>query len=194
MDDEAFMKLALELAGGGPAGEVPVGCVITRTAGWWAGDATRRKGPERVMPWGAGGHRPGLQNAGRLAALAVYAVRHPGALPHVRRSHSQRADSRVVFGARDPKAGACGSVCDLFRNPSTITRPVPPVCWRSPAPRYSGTFSGTCGSSFRIEQNGKGRNRKRGCCKGICSSPFRLQEGERLWNGGIGGYEGHAWE
>lgn len=21
---------------------------------------------------------------------------------------------RVVFGARDPKAGACGSVCDLF--------------------------------------------------------------------------------
>lgn len=24
---------------------------------------------------------------------------------------------RVVFGARDPKAGACGSVCDLFSEP-----------------------------------------------------------------------------
>ena len=75
------------------------------------------RGPERVMPWGAGGHRPGLQNAGRLAALAVYAVRHPGALPHVRRSHSQRADSPGGVRRAGPKAGACGSVCDLFSEP-----------------------------------------------------------------------------
>ena len=50
MDDEAFMKLALELAGeAARAGEVPVGCVITRDGRVVGRGRNRREGARNAL-------------------------------------------------------------------------------------------------------------------------------------------------
>lgn len=116
--DRRYMALALEAAESArAAGEVPVGAVLVR------GDEVVATGFNRPI----GGHDPSahaemaalraaaqtLQNY-RLPGCELYVTLEPclmcaGAIMHAR-------IARVVFGAHDPKTGACGSVVDAFAN------------------------------------------------------------------------------
>jgi tRNA(adenine34) deaminase len=114
--DEDWMRLALELAQHAAAGgEVPIGAVLVKDG----------------EPVGQGWNRPiadqdpsahaeiiALRDAGRrlgnyrLPGTTLYVSLEPcvmcaGALVHAR-------VARVVYGAADPKGGACGSVFDLL--------------------------------------------------------------------------------
>jgi tRNA(adenine34) deaminase len=100
------------------AGEVPVGAVLVR------GDEVIAKGFNHPI----GAHDPSAHAemvALRAAAQTVENYRLPGCELYVTLEpclmcagaimHARIA--RVVFGARDPKTGACGSVVDAFANP-----------------------------------------------------------------------------
>lgn len=116
MDDSTFMGLALDLAReAGAAGEVPVGALVVM-----AGEVVGRGSNQPI-----GRHDPtahaeivALRDAAtrlgnyRLPGCTLYVTLEPcimcaGAIMHAR-------IDRVVFGARDPKTGAAGSVIDLF--------------------------------------------------------------------------------
>lgn len=115
--DIAYMHRALELAQQArQAGEVPVGALVV------AGERIVGEGWNRPI----GTHDPSahaeivaLRAAGqtlqsyRLEGALLYVTLEPcamciGALLHAR-------IARLVFGAWDPKAGACGSMLDLPR-------------------------------------------------------------------------------
>lgn len=116
MDDLFFMDEALKLAReAADCGEVPVGCVIIR------GDEIVGRGRNRRER-----NRSALAHAEleaiaeaceklggwRLWECTLYVTLEPcsmcaGAIINAR-------IPRVVFGARDAKYGACGSVCSLF--------------------------------------------------------------------------------
>ena len=116
MDDLKFMDEALALAREAAAdGEVPVGCVIVR-GDQIVGRGRNRRETEKT----ALGHAEieaiadACRNLGgwRLWDCTLYVTLEPcamcaGAILNAR-------IKRVVFGARDEKYGACGSVCDLF--------------------------------------------------------------------------------
>lgn len=110
------MRRALELARrGGESGEVPVGAVVV------LGDEIVGEGfnaPVSLRDPTAHAEMRALRAAAervgnyRLAGSAIYVTLEPcamcaGAIMHAR-------VGRVVFGAADPKTGACGSVIDLF--------------------------------------------------------------------------------
>jgi tRNA(adenine34) deaminase len=115
MIDEAFMREALELAAeAARAGEVPVGAVVVREG--------------RVI--GRGYNRPisssdptahaeivALRDAAareknyRLVDCDLYVTLEPCAMCVGAMVHARIA--RVVYGTRDPKTGACGSIVDL---------------------------------------------------------------------------------
>jgi tRNA(adenine34) deaminase len=115
-DDERWMDEALALARDAAArGEVPVGAVVVHDG----------------VVVGRGGNRPiehndptahaeiaALREAGarranyRLPGCALYVTLEPCAMCAGAMLHARIA--RVVFGARDPKTGAAGSVLDLF--------------------------------------------------------------------------------
>jgi tRNA(adenine34) deaminase len=117
--DLHFMTLAQAAAvQARTAGEVPVGAVLVR------GDEVIATGFNHPI----GAHDPSahaemvalraaahtLQNY-RLPGCELYVTLEPclmcaGAIMHAR-------IARVVYGARDPKTGACGSVVDAFANP-----------------------------------------------------------------------------
>jgi tRNA(adenine34) deaminase len=114
--DEVFMLRALELARrGGESGEVPVGAVVV------VGDEVVGEGfnapvsshdptaHAEIRALRAAGERVGNY---RLGGSTIYVTLEPcamcaGAILHAR-------VGRVVYGAADPKTGACGSVVDLF--------------------------------------------------------------------------------
>jgi tRNA(adenine34) deaminase len=117
--DSEFMRRALILAQrAAEDGEVPVGAVLVLGSevigeGWnqpiGRGDPTAHA---EILALRAGARR--LRNY-RLAATTLYATLEPcsmcvGAVLNAR-------VPRVVFGAWDSKAGACGSVIDLPREP-----------------------------------------------------------------------------
>ncbi|KVH71845.1 CMP deaminase [Burkholderia cepacia] len=117
--DLHFMRLAQAAAEEArAAGEVPVGAVLVR------GDEVIARGFNHPI----GGHDPSahaemaalrmaaqhLQNY-RMPGCELYVTLEPclmcaGAIMHAR-------IARVVYGAADPKTGACGSVIDAFANP-----------------------------------------------------------------------------
>lgn len=115
-DDEAWMRQALELAHmAGANGEVPVGAVVVHEGqvvgrGW--NQPIGRHDPTahaEVMAMRDAGKRLGNY---RLVDCTLYVTLEPcvmcsGAIMHAR-------IGRVVFGAADPKTGACGSVVNLF--------------------------------------------------------------------------------
>lgn len=117
--DRRYMALALDAAQAArAAGEVPVGAVLVR------GDNIIATGFNHPI----GSHDPSAHAemvALRLGAHAVQNYRLPGCELYVTLEpclmcagaimHARIA--RVVFGARDPKTGACGSVVDAFANP-----------------------------------------------------------------------------
>lgn len=116
--DRHYMALALEAAQSArAAGEVPVGAVLVR------GDEVISTGFNHPI----GGHDPSAHAemvALRAAARSLLNYRLPGCELYVTLEpclmcagaimHARIA--RVVFGAHDPKTGACGSVVDAFAN------------------------------------------------------------------------------
>jgi tRNA(adenine34) deaminase len=119
VDDVAIMKLALaEARAAGARGEIPVGAVVVVD-----GEAVAAAGNEREATGDPTAHaeilalRRAAQALGgwRLGGATVYATLEPcpmcaGALLAAR-------VARLVFGAADPKAGACGSLYNLCVDP-----------------------------------------------------------------------------
>ena len=114
--DETFMRRALELAARAyEQGEVPVGAVVVidgEVLG--AGFNCPIAGHDPTAHAEIQALRDAAQRAGnyRLPGATLYVTLEPcvmcaGALMHAR-------VARVVYGAPDPKTGACGSVVDLF--------------------------------------------------------------------------------
>lgn len=117
--DRHFMRLAQAAAEEArAAGEVPVGAVLVR------GDEVIATGFNHPI----GAHDPSAHAemaALRTAAAALGNYRLPGCELYVTLEpclmcagaimHARIA--RVVYGAHDPKTGACGSVVDAFANP-----------------------------------------------------------------------------
>lgn len=116
MSDETFMREALALARrAAEAGEVPVGAVVVKdgvVVGRGYNQPVSGKDPTahaEVMALRDAAERAGNY---RLGECELYVTLEPcamcaGAIMHAR-------VSRVIYGAADPKAGACGSVVDLF--------------------------------------------------------------------------------
>ena len=119
LPDEHWMRRALELARAAAAsGEVPVGAVLVGADGESLAEAGNA--PIRENDPSAHAEMLALRAAGRrvanyrLPGTTLYVTLEPcamcaGALVHAR-------VSRLVYAARDPKAGACGSVFDIVRS------------------------------------------------------------------------------
>lgn len=115
-DDQAFMLAALEQAREAQAaGEVPVGAVVVRD-----GEIIGARFNAPISRHDPTAHaeilalRDAAKRLGnyRLPGCVLYVTLEPcvmcvGAMLHAR-------IARLVYGAADPKTGACGSVIDLF--------------------------------------------------------------------------------
>jgi tRNA(adenine34) deaminase len=107
--DALLMEEALALARQAmAAGEVPVGAVIGRGFNQPISSHDPTAHAEIVALRDAGAH---LANY-RLIGCQLFVTLEPCAMCAGAMLHSRIA--RVVYGARDPKTGACGSVVDLF--------------------------------------------------------------------------------
>ena len=116
MEREDWMRRALELAReAGEAGEVPVGCVIVKDGAIVGRGRNRREGDRTAL-----GHAEieaiadACRTLGgwRLPGCTLYVTLEPcpmcaGAIVNAR-------IPVVCYGARDDKAGCCGSVLNLF--------------------------------------------------------------------------------
>ena len=117
MQREEYMALALSLAReAAENGEVPVGCVIADADGKVIGRGRNRRQerPDATAHAEVEAIRQACAALGdwRLSGCTLYVTLEPcpmcaGAIVNAR-------IPRVVYGARDAKAGSCGSVCDLF--------------------------------------------------------------------------------
>jgi len=119
MNDVAWMREALvEARRAGEAGEVPVGAVVVRD-----GEVIGRGGNRRESAGDPLAHAELLAlgqaaraiEGWRLTGTTLYVTLEPcamcaGALVNAR-------VDRLVYGAADPKAGFCGSLGDLVRDP-----------------------------------------------------------------------------
>ncbi len=110
------MRMALELAReAATLGEVPVGAVVVRNE-----EIVGRGGNQPIGRHDPTAHaevialRDAAQRLGnyRLPGCTLYVTLEPCAMCIGAIFHARIA--RVVFGARDPKTGAAGSVIDLF--------------------------------------------------------------------------------
>jgi tRNA(adenine34) deaminase len=116
LTDEDFMREALALAGEAAGeSEVPVGAVVTKD-GAVIGRGFNR--PVAGQDPTAHAEIVALREAARitgnyrLTGCSLYATIEPCAMCAGAIIHARIA--RLVYGATDPKAGACGSVVDLF--------------------------------------------------------------------------------
>ena len=114
--DEAWMAQALALARDAASrGEVPVGALVVRD-----GVVLGRGGNAPILHADPTAHaeiaalRDAARRVGnyRLPGCDLYVTLEPCAMCAGAIFHARIA--RVVYGARDPKSGACGSVVDLF--------------------------------------------------------------------------------
>jgi tRNA(adenine34) deaminase len=117
--DAHWMREALALAHAAQTrGEVPVGAVVVR-----AGTIVGRGGNAPISANDPTAHAEiaALREAGRhlgnyrLPDCELFVTLEPCAMCAGAILHARLA--RVVYGARDPKTGACGSVVDLFAEP-----------------------------------------------------------------------------
>ena len=114
-DDNEFMAVAVALAAEAARnGEVPVGAVVVKDGAIIGRGSNRPIGAadptahaEIVALREAAAH---LGNY-RLAGCELFVTLEPCAMCVGAMLHARLA--RVVYGARDPKTGACGSVVDL---------------------------------------------------------------------------------
>ncbi|MDA3961681.1 MAG: tRNA adenosine(34) deaminase TadA [Planctomycetota bacterium] len=114
-DDERFMLAALDEAQrAGAAGEVPVGAVVVKD-GRIIGRGHNRC--EALQDATAHAEMIAITAAGnqleswRLEDCTLYVSLEP--CPMCMGASLNSRISRIVYGAREPKAGACGSVVDL---------------------------------------------------------------------------------
>ena len=116
MSDEHFMRDALELARqAAAAAEVPVGAVVVKD-----GKVIGRGYNRPITSDDPTAHaeivalREAAQRLGnyRLAGCDLFVTLEPCAMCAGAILHARIA--RLVYGAPDPKTGACGSVADLF--------------------------------------------------------------------------------
>lgn len=116
MTDQEYMQIALELAQqAAEAGEVPVGAVIVRD-----GEIIGRGSNAPISHHDPTAHaeiqamREAAATIGnyRLVGCTLYVTLEPCAMCSGAIQHARIA--RLVYGARDPKTGACGSVIDLM--------------------------------------------------------------------------------
>ena len=118
-NDDAWMDEALALArAAAERGEVPVGAIVVRD-----GVIVGRGGNAPIAGSDPTAHAEiaALREAARAASnyrltgCELFTTLEPCAMCAGAMLHARIA--RVVFGARDPKSGACGSVIDLFGEP-----------------------------------------------------------------------------
>ena len=116
---EEYMRQALALAQEAAAhGEVPVGCVIVRE-GRIVGRGRNRR--EEKQHTSSHAEMEAIRQANealgtwRLDDCALYVTLEP--CPMCAGAIINSRIRRVVYGARDAKAGCCGSVTDLFALP-----------------------------------------------------------------------------
>jgi tRNA(adenine34) deaminase len=114
--DAEFMRRALELSRRGAGeGEVPVGAVVVAD-GQVVGEGWNR--PIAAHDPTAHAEIQALRAAAsalgnyRITGATLYATLEPCAMCVGAMFHARIA--RLVFGAADPKTGACGSVVNLF--------------------------------------------------------------------------------
>ena len=114
--DSDFMSAALALANAASAaGEVPVGAVVVKDgeiigAGFNA--PISRHDPSAHAEIRAMREAAGTLENYRLTGCTLYVTLEPCAMCAGAIQHARIA--RVVYGAADPKTGACGSVVNLF--------------------------------------------------------------------------------
>lgn len=116
MSDDEFMREALHLAEAArSAGEVPVGAVVVhdgRVVGRGFNAPISKHDPTAHAEIRALRDAAAALGNYRLTDCSLYVTLEPclmcsGAIMHAR-------VARLVFGASDPKTGACGSVIDAF--------------------------------------------------------------------------------
>ena len=119
MDDEKFMREALALAqAAADEGEVPVGCVVVRDGEIVGRGRNRRESAKSAL---AHAEIEAIAEAcrklggWRLWQCTLYVTLEPcpmcaGAIINARLP-------RVVYGAKEPTNGCCGSAVDLFMLP-----------------------------------------------------------------------------
>lgn len=116
MSDTAFMQMALVLAEeAGRNGEVPVGAIVVKD-----GVVIGRGSNAPISQHDPSAHaeiqamRDAARNLGnyRLVDCTLYVTLEPCAMCAGAIQHARIA--RLVFGANDPKTGACGSVINLM--------------------------------------------------------------------------------
>jgi tRNA(Arg) A34 adenosine deaminase TadA len=116
---ERAMRVALrEARRGRDEGEVPVGAVVVKGGKVMARAHNR---PIHLQDPSAHAEILALRRAARklgnyrLAGSTLYVTMEP--CPMCAGAIIQARIERVVFGAEDPKAGACGSALDVLRHP-----------------------------------------------------------------------------
>ena len=119
--DTRWMRHALDLAARAERehDEIPVGAVLVSAEGAMLGEGWNRNIGEHdpsahaeIVAMRAAGRQLGNH---RLLGCTVYVTLEPCAMCAMAMVHARVA--RVVFGAADPKTGACGSVFDLVADP-----------------------------------------------------------------------------
>ena len=114
--DEELMRTALNLARcGGTTGEVPVGAVVVHNGeiiGEGFNAPISRHDPTAHAEIQAMRAAAQCVDNYRLVGASLYVTLEPCAMCAGAIMHARIA--RVVFGAADPKTGACGSVINLF--------------------------------------------------------------------------------
>lgn len=119
MTDLEYMQIALQLAQeAAAAGEVPVGAIVVK-----AGEIIGRGSNAPIGTHDPTAHaeiramREAAQHIGnyRLVDCTLYVTLEPCAMCSGAIQHARIA--KVVYGASDPKTGACGSVVNLMAEP-----------------------------------------------------------------------------
>lgn len=119
MTDNDFMQIALDLAQqAAAAGEVPVGAIVVKD-----GEIIGRGSNAPITTHDPTAHaeiramRDAAQRLGnyRLVDCTLYVTLEPCAMCAGAMQHARIA--KLVYGANDPKTGACGSVVDLMAEP-----------------------------------------------------------------------------
>lgn len=122
---EVMRELLAEAAAAGDSGEVPVAAAVLDDTGAVVGRGANRRGldadptahAEIIALREAGRARGGW----RLDGCALVVTLEP--CPMCAGAAIQARVARIVFGAWDDKAGACGSVWDLPRDRASLHRP-----------------------------------------------------------------------
>jgi tRNA(adenine34) deaminase len=119
MTDDDFMQIALDLAQqAAAAGEVPVGAIVVKD-----GAIIGRGSNAPITTHDPTAHaeiramRDAAQHLGnyRLVDCTLYVTLEPCAMCSGAIQHARIA--KLIYGASDPKTGACGSVINLMAEP-----------------------------------------------------------------------------